>query len=102
MAATQSYATTLHEQWYDSTAQVGGAAQILTTHIPVVGLPTSLYNVQDTLRLDVVTGNPAFTVAYSASAGGYLVVTITNTAGGGAANQATWTYDVLYLNTIVQ
>jgi hypothetical protein len=100
MAAARSFRTTLHEVWADAVPQIGGASQLVQTSI-LFRPGENDENVDADLRLVSVTGTPLFAMTYS-SVGGFLAITVANNAGGGAANQATWTLDVRFIHSIVQ
>lgn len=80
-----------HENWSKTDAHAGGAANVeVQTVIPYTS-STGDENVDATLVLNTVVGQPAFTMAYS-SVSGRLKVTVANIAAQG--NSAMWTLDI--------
>lgn len=99
MAATKLVSGVQREVWQDALAQNGGVAQPVPTGIRMSA--QQLCRVHGLLVVGTPTGTPTFTATPSV-VNGLLVVTVTNTAGGGAANAAPWMLDVQLEHSLVQ
>ncbi len=101
MAATRVLSGVAREVWNEAAYQVGGAVQPVTTGIRVTKA-SDVSRVRVLVQLTHVIGAPVITAAVTIGAGNLLVLTVANTAGGGATNEARWRADIQLLHTIQQ
>lgn len=85
------------EVWLEAAPLAGGNTTVVTTGIRLN--PEHLSRVEGTLVVTTIFGAPSLT-ATPTSVDGLLVVTITNTAGGG--DTATWQLDVKLVHSVQQ
>ena len=97
MAATRLVAGMQREVWQDTVTQGGGVSQTISTNIRIS--TAQLCRVHGLFVAGAPTGAPTFTATPSV-VGGFLVVTVVNTAAGG--NSAAWMLDVQLEHSLVQ
>ncbi len=101
MAATRINSGVAREVWLENVFQIGGAAQTFVTGIRVKRA-SDVSRLRGILFVTTTVGAPLMAVAVAINANNFIAVTVTNAAGGGAANEARWVLDIQLLHTLEQ
>jgi hypothetical protein len=99
MAAVRIISGRSREVWSDAVPLDGGTSRTINTGIRIRGLG-ELCKVFGVLDVQMVAGAPVLTTLLTIGAGGYLLVTISNTAAAG--NTATYALDVWWISSMQQ
>ena len=99
MAAVRIISGRSREVWSDAVPLDGGTSRTISTGIRIRNLG-ELCKVFGVLDVQTVAGSPVLTTLLTVGAGGYLLVTISNTAAAG--NSATYALDVWWISSMQQ